>query len=156
MKNVFLVVFSICLGVLCFAETARAVVGDIEVITVGTSTTLSTGSSTVLAKSQYSNIRKVGDKYEDMANFMAIIQYNAGVAGVPMRFLFGTTGTPSATVGLTLADTKILKVRSLADMQALRFCAGTTTVASYGTATIMYNYSGMKDNYPEIISLSGN
>ena len=142
-----------CIGI---TSTAYAVVGDEELLTVGTSTTLTTGSSTVLAKNQYNRVLQLkGDRYVDQGNFEAYLQYNnPRTPAVAMRY--SILGTPTVTSGFSLADTKAIILRSVADMKAFRCCAGTTTVASYGTLTVFYSYSSVESTAPKLITITGN
>lgn len=109
------------------AKPAFAVVDYVETITCGTSTTLATGSSTVLARALYSDSGK---------KFRATVVYENPLA-VDMHYTVGTTITPSATVGSRVVSGSLLQL-GLDDMKSLKFCAGTTTVASYGTVTAFY------------------
>lgn len=145
--------FVFCAGL---TTNAYAVIGDEEIITVGTSTTLSTGSSTVLAKDQYNRaIVKRGEAYIDPGNFEAYLQYNNPVTpAVNMRYSF--LGTPTVTSGFSLADGKAIILRSVSDMKNFKCCAGTTTTASYGTLTTVYSYSSVEGTAPKIITITGN
>lgn len=108
------------------APQAEAKVEYFETLSIGTSTTVTTGSSTVLNQASYENY-----KY-----FEAVMTYN-NLAGIDMRWRCDG-GNPDVTVGHTLTNGGVLILRSLADMRNFKACAGTTTAASYGTASVSY------------------
>jgi hypothetical protein len=128
------------------SHQAQAKVDYMEILSIGTSTTasLATGSSTVLA-----DTTRGYDRYK---HFEAWIQYdNTTQTTIPMRYSI-TTINPTATSGAMLKDGDILILRSLTDMQNFKACAGTTTAASYGTASVMYMPSHDADKGPVYIN----
>ena len=127
-----------------YCNTAMAVVDYMEILTIGTSTTSTTGSSTVLADTTRN--------YSEYPYFEAQIYYsNPSNTGVPMKYYI-TTGTPTATSGAELYHGDMLLMRNLEDMKNFKACAGTTTAASYGTAAVFYCPAQKPDKSPVYVN----
>ena len=143
-----------CIGL---ATNAYAVVGHQENISVGTSTTVSSGSSTVLALSQYNRTLEMRNgSYVDPGNFSAYLQYsNPSNTGVVARYTLDAS-SPTVTSGFTIKDRDAIVLQSVTDMKNFRVCAGTTTTNSYGTITAIYCYSPVSGTSPKLIISSGN
>lgn len=146
MKKVFILPIMAIVAILAMqsiCHQAQAKVDYMETLSIGTSTTSAVGSSTVLADTTRG--------YDRYAEFEAWIQYSNPVTpAVPMRYTIAT-GTPTANSGAQLFDGDILILRNLTDMKNFKACAGTTTTASYGTASVMYCPAQEPDTSPVYI-----
>src|SRR3990167_2980262 len=142
-KLIFIPILACIMSLALYCAPSFAVVDYMEILSIGTSTTPAVGSSTVFADTTRN--------YAGYPYFEAQISYSNTTAGVPLRYWI-TTGTPTATSGDVVADGDILVLRNLEDMKNFKACAGTTTTASYGTASVRYCPSHKPDKSPLYIN----